>query len=135
MKAKFLIDTNVFLRFLLKDNQQQYDQAVDYFTQARESKIEIVVLPQVLFELIYVLNGFYNMSKQEVYDVISKIVKSDYLDVFDRDIWLKVLPTWLEKNIDAVDIYLYYYAQTYNCHVLSYDRDYKKLELLPSSNS
>ena len=50
--TRLITDTNVFLRFLLNDNTQQYKQATNIFRKAKEKKIELIVPQIIIFEIL-----------------------------------------------------------------------------------
>ena len=53
--AKYIVDTNVFLRFLLKDNEEYFKKARRYFLQAKKHQITLILLPVVVLEINDVL--------------------------------------------------------------------------------
>lgn len=125
---KYLLDTNVFLRFLLQDNKKYYQTASNYFKKAQEKKIETEIIPEVIFELDYVLKGVYHLSKKEVTDILLKLVKTPYLKIENRELLLTVIEEYQKKSVDLFDIYLFYLAKNKNSEVLSFDRDFLKLK-------
>lgn len=54
-KADFLPDTNVLLRYLLKDDPEQFSRAEEFFERIREGKERAILLEGVLVECLYVL--------------------------------------------------------------------------------
>lgn len=129
MKTYFA-DTNIFLRFLLRDNFQQYKQAKAYFTLAKENKIKIVILAKVIFEIDYVLKKVYGLSPAEISAKLSDLVSATYLDIKDRSLWLKNLEIYGLFNFDLVDIFISEKAKSEGGEVLSFDQDFRKLKKL-----
>ncbi len=127
MKKHFL-DTNVILRFLLKDNPDLFQKAKNYFQKAKQNKLALVVVPQVVFEVNYVLAGVYSFAKTKRVKVIKQIVSAAALRVERREILLKALDKYKECNIDLVDIYLWCLARQEKGEVVSFDEDFKKLQ-------
>ena len=126
---KYFLDTNVILRFLLHDSEKYYDKARDYFEKAKNGKIEIIIIPEVFFEIDYVLRGVYSITKKEVCDIILKLLLTPYLNISDRDILITTVRIYQKINIDFFDIYLYYRAISQKGTVLSFD----KTPLIPAS--
>lgn len=124
---KYYIDTNVILRFLLKDNERHYNEAADYFEKAKDGKIEITLIPEVLFEIDYVLRGVYFLSKNEVVDILLKLVKTPYLKIENRNIIISVIEQYQLLSVDLFDVYLYFFAKSRDASVLSFDKDFLKL--------
>lgn len=124
---KFFVDTNVILRFLLHDNEEYYKKAVSYFEEAKKGKIELNLIPEVLFEMDYVLREVYSLSKQEVVEVSLKLIKSPYLKIMDRSVLIQSLEKYGSISIDLFDIYLYYFSLSKKGSVLSFDKDFAKI--------
>jgi len=124
---KFFLDTNVILRFLLKDNEKYYNQARGYFEKAKKGEIEIHLIPEVIFEIDYVLRGVYSLTKNEVVDILSKLIKSPYLKIFDREVLMTTVDKYQSINVDLFDIYLYYHSLSQGAEVLSFDKDFNRI--------
>jgi len=126
--TKYVVDTNVFLRFLLKDNKKYFNQARKYLTRAKERKITLILLPQVVFEIDYVLKGVYSLSRKESANILSSLVKSPDLEVKERKILIETIEKYKKINIDLVDIYLSAVAKQQKAKILSFDKDFKKIK-------
>jgi predicted nucleic-acid-binding protein len=125
---RYLLDTNVILRFLLQDHKKYYEIASEYFRKAQHKQIELGIIPEVLFELDYVLRGVYHLSKTEVVDILSKLIKTPYINIKNRGLILTIIEEYQKKTIDLFDIYLFYLAKNEKSEVISFDRDFKKLK-------
>ena len=69
MKA---LDTNVLVRFLVKDDEQQAKAVYRIFKQT-ESKAEVFFVPTlVVLEIVWVLDSVYETTRQEILDSISR---------------------------------------------------------------
>ncbi|MCM8788055.1 MAG: PIN domain-containing protein [Candidatus Omnitrophica bacterium] len=124
---KYLLDTNVILRFLLQDNNKYYQIALNYFKKAQQKQIVLEIIPEVLFELDYVLRGVYHLSKNKVVDILSNLLKTPYLMIENRELMLTVVEKYQRINIDLFDLYLFYIAKYKKSEVLSFDEDFQKL--------
>lgn len=124
---KYYLDTNVVLRFLLRDNEKYYDLARDYFRKAKSGEIEINLIPEVVLEIDYVLRGFYSLTKEEVTAILLKLIKSSYLKIIDRELLIDALEKYQSINVDLFDIYLYHLSLSKNASVLSFDKDFNKI--------
>ena len=124
---KYFLDTNVILRFLLHDSEKYYNQAKNYFEKARDEKIEINIIPEVFFEIDYVLNGVYSLEKKEICSILLKLLLTPYLNISDRDILITSVKKYQKTNIDFFDIFLYYKATEQKASVISFDQDFRKI--------
>lgn len=126
MKVYFA-DTNIFIRFLLRDNLQQARKAGHYFSLAKAKKIRIIVLSEILLEIDYVLKKVYSLSRLEITQKLSDLVRSVYFDVEDRSLWIRNFELYPKTNFDLVDIFLFEKAKNEGGKVLSFDKDFQKL--------
>lgn len=132
---KYLVDTNIFLRFLLKDNQKFYQQAKKYFILAHEKKIKLSLISPVVFELDYVLKGVYGLKRDESADLLRKLISLPILEVENREILLEAIEKYKKLNVNLFDLYLWEMAKQEKAKVLSFDKDFKKIKDLKSKKS
>lgn len=123
----YVIDTNVFLRFLLQDHKKHYQTAKKYFLQARKGKIKLILIPEIVLELNYVLRGVYSLSRKKTASLLEKVVKSPDLKVQDRNILIEAVGAYEKTNVDLTDLFIYQVAQKENAEVLSFDKDFSKI--------
>lgn len=126
---KYLVDTNVLLRFFLKDNLGYYNEAKKYLIKAKEKEIELILIPEVIFEIDYVLAGFYSLGKKERIEILANLIKSPALNVVSREVIISAIEKYQIINIDLFDLYLYYLARSENAEALSFDKDFRKLKI------
>ncbi len=119
---RWLVDTNVVLRFLLADDKELYLKAKEYFNQARKGEIELILIPQVVFEVEYVLKGVYGIKAKARSQILRSLVLSIELRVFEREVLLSSVNLAEKRNIDLVDAYLVETARKEKIGVLSFDK-------------
>lgn len=124
----YLADTNIFLRFFLKDNETFYKKAKNYLTKAKNKKIKLIVLPEIIFEIDYVLQGVYKLAKQKRAQLLKVLVETPYLIIESRDVLMATINQYQKVNIDLFDIFLYQTAQVKKAKILSFDKDFRKLK-------
>ena len=116
-----MFDTNVILRYVLNDNEEMADRAEKYILDGN-----VWVTVEVIAEVVYVLNGFYELDRKEVVSFVK-----DFLDVVEckeKDVLKLALDTYEGKKLDFVDCVLYAYHQAYGWDIATFDR--KLLRLL-----
>lgn len=104
MKRKF-IDTNIFLRYLTKDDLAKYEKCKELFKKAMDGKIALSTSEMVIAELIWTLISYYKVPKAEVIEKISIIVGTENLYIPGKDIVSDALVIFAGKNIDYIDAY------------------------------
>lgn len=123
-KNKYVVDTNVFLRYFLHDIEKHYQKAKKLLSQAKTGEVELIVVPQVIFEVNYVLLKVYSLDKKQVIEVLKSVIISPDLEVIKRDILLAAVNKYRKVNIDLIDLYLYFQAKKINGEVFSFDKDF-----------
>ena len=126
MKTYFL-DTNVLLRFFLKDDLKHFKLAEKYLLKAREGRIKLIVIPEVVHEIEYVLRKVYGLKKDQMVGVLTTLLGTSYIKFENKEIVIKTLSLFSVKSVDFADAYLFAYANSKKAKVLSFDQDFKKL--------
>lgn len=110
MKSYF-IDTNYFLRLLLKDDIKQFDEAYSIFQLAVNQEIKIFTSTIVFFEIYWVLSSFYKKNKIKIINYLKKILKMDFLEIENRAILKEALILFKKHILDLEDCYNISYAK------------------------
>ena len=128
-----IIDANVVLRYLLRDHEEFYREAETLFNQAFSGKKKVFINDAVIAEVVYVLSGFYKVSRQEIAQVLKELLKAKGISAVDKDVLVNALKIFAEKNIDFVDCLICAYGN--RCQVMSFDRKVRKcVKELPLSS-
>jgi len=101
------VDTNYFLRFLLKDNSVQSKLAIELFQKASENKIKLCTSVVVFFEIYWVLKSFYKKDNLYISNVLQQLLKLDFINYENHEI--------LHSAVNNVDFYNYDLEDAYNC--------------------
>ena len=123
----YYIDANYFLRFILKDNLAQWKIANNYFEKAKQEKIKLVFLTEVILEIEYVMRKVYKLNRKLIFKYISTLLVINSFEIVDREVLKLALLTYLDKNIDFVDAILFYKSKNRQAEVLSFDKDFDKM--------
>ena len=124
---RFIVDTNIFLRFLLKDHPKHYQLAKKHFFRAQKKEIGLILIPEVVMEINYVLRKVYSFTREETANALIKIIKSPDLEVKERVVLTEAVEKYKKKNIDLVDLFIFEIAKKEKVKVLSFDKDFKKI--------
>ncbi len=124
---RFIVDTNVFLRFLLEDHPKYFKLAKKHFSQAQKKEIGLILIPEVVLEINYVLRKVYSFTREETASVLIKIIKSPDLDVKEREVLIEAIEKYQKKNVDLTDLYIFETARKEKVKILSFDKDFKKI--------
>jgi len=128
MENKF-VDTNVFLRYLTKDNPSKYERCREMFKRALQGEIAISTSGMVIAELIWTLLSYYKVPKAEVIEKVSVILGTENLFVPDKDVLVDTQVLYARKNIDFIDAYNAVFIKYQGLReIYSYDEDFETIE-------
>lgn len=119
--ARYLIDTNVILRLLVGDNEDQKNQALKWFDEARRGE-KVVILPTIVVaEVVFVLESFYQKEPLEIASILKDVISNVWIEVPDRDVLLKIWLPYVQGR-HFVDSFLIAFSKTQSVGVLSFDK-------------
>ena len=109
-----LIDTNIILRYLLKDNEQQAKKAVEVISAGAYTTAEVIA------EAVYVLSRVYKIPREEV----SWMIHCVLLDVKVENLksLRYALGLFNQTTLDFVDCLLVAYHKVADVEILSFDK-------------
>ena len=126
-----LVDTNVILRFLVQDNEKMYQSTKRLFERVSEAQEKLEVKSYVLFEVVYVLNGYYELSREKIKDILTIFFQSKGIYIRKKNVALMALQLFAETSYDFVDCYLAAELKTGNIkEIYTFDKDLSKLGVL-----
>ncbi|MFC1852689.1 PIN domain-containing protein [candidate division CSSED10-310 bacterium] len=127
MKA---LNTNILIRFLVKDDEQQAQVVYNTFKEAEKSKDVYFIPAVVLLETIWVLESVYNVARKEILDAIENLLLLPILSV-DGQPAVRAFITSARKNrIDITDVLIACFAHYSGCEsVLTFDKKAARFEL------
>ena len=121
--ASLFVDTNVFLRFLTNDDPAKAKRAETLFRDAVRGKIMLATSQLVIAEIIWTLESFYELEKQEVATKVEKILNTPNLECAEASLLLMALDLYVHQNIDFIDAYHAFHMKERGLkRILTYDR-------------
>jgi hypothetical protein len=67
---RYILDTNLLVRFLKNDHPKMSSAAADLFLQSASGKVELHLDPTIVAETAFVLTSFYKQDRAEVADAL-----------------------------------------------------------------
>lgn len=123
----YYVDTNIFIRYLTEDVPQQTDLVEKRFEQAKQNQINLIVTEFTIAEVLYVLQSFYKMDKNQAVVKIQTIISTSWIDIKRKEAVLEALLLYKTMNIDFVDLLNWAVAKKNKAKILSFDKDFDKL--------
>ena len=79
-------------------------------------------------EVVWVLESFYGYPKSQISETITHFLRSDGLEVFDRELMVQALGLYGEKNIDFADALLAQFALNQDSSLIySFDNHFSRI--------
>ncbi len=123
---KYLLDTNLLLRFLLADHTELSPKAVRLFQQAADRKCLLILTALGLAEAVWVLTSYYQLGRKPVADNLAKMVVRAGVHCPEQDVILDALKRFRATNCDFYDCYLAACAAASGIGIASFDNDFAK---------
>lgn len=128
---KLFLDTNIFLRFFLRDNESQYRNVCRLFAKIEEGNSKPYTSSIVFLELNYVMRSIYKLPIDEVLDYIDAVKKMRGMTVIEKTGTDNAIFLYKKYNIKLGDCFIA--SQLPKGGVLiSYDADFKKVKEIHS---
>jgi predicted nucleic-acid-binding protein len=118
---KAVLDTNVILRLLIGDNQEQQKQALQWIKQAQLGDLHLTLPTIVVAETVFVLESFYEKQRHDIAGIMNDLLSNLWIDVPDRDVLL-ALWKYYASGLHFVDSFLIAWSKVQDIPVLSFDK-------------
>jgi uncharacterized protein len=131
LKNKVYADTNLFIRFFTGEPANQASESGKFLSRVSDGKYELFICDLVIAEIIYVLGSVYNLGKAAVIEKILAIAEIDNTVIENRQVVLRAMDLYEDKNIDFIDAYVVSHMAKNNCSaIFSFDNDFKKIDFI-----
>jgi predicted nucleic acid-binding protein len=121
----YLLDTNALVRYLVRDEENQYQQVVGWFKEAEAGKIRIIIPAIVVAETCFVLESFYKKPRHEIGDSMVVFLSQRWMTVPDRDILLSLWDNF-KNGLHFVDSFLVAWAEKDKYQLMTFDKKLPK---------
>jgi uncharacterized protein len=102
---KIFADTNLFLRYLTNDVPAQADAVENLLRRAGQKQVELVTTSLVIAEIVWTLESFYNLPREDIQAKVFAILHTPGLQVTDSDLVSHAVAWYAAKNVDFIDAY------------------------------
>ena len=122
------VDTNVIVRFLVRDDEKQSQAAYRRLKKAEVDRETLFVPLVVVLETIWVLESAYNKSRTDVIDSIEDMRRMPIFEFERDDVLHRVLSDGRNCRADLADLLIAHSAQASGCDCgITFDKDAAKL--------
>lgn len=97
------VDTNVLIRFLVRDDEAQFEKARKLIKREIAAGRRVFVSQLVLLETEWVLRSRYSLSKPQIIEIVSGLLDTTDVRFEDEPAIEEALFTWKEAAADFAD--------------------------------
>jgi predicted nucleic-acid-binding protein len=97
------VDTNVLVRFLVRDDELQFQRALKLVRREVSAGRQVFVSLLVLLETEWVLRSRYSLKKQEIVDIVSALLEAADVQFEDEPAIEEALFVWKDNAVGFAD--------------------------------
>ncbi|GAB4422049.1 MAG: type II toxin-antitoxin system VapC family toxin [Thermodesulfovibrionales bacterium] len=121
------LDTNVLIRYLVKDDAKQAKKASDIIKKITTSGESCFINRIVLCEMVWVLESAYGYSRKEIINVLDMMLRTKQFEIESKDIIRQALHDYRNGRGDFADYIVARVNQANGCDTtLTFDRAVKE---------
>lgn len=114
MDNLIFVDTNVFLRFFVRDVESFYRKAKELFEKAERGDAKLVTSDMVIAEIVWVLESYYDFSKSEIKEVVDTILETKNIKISNHARVKEAINNYALGKFDFIDAYNIAYIKAKN---------------------
>ncbi len=131
MSKRRLVDTNLIIRYLVQDHDRHARAADKLFDACDRGDVEVVVLPVVLAECVFVLESFYGHPRAGIASALGRLISSPGVEISEVTIHFDALNRYQATRAHFVDCLIAATAVAKNVPVSTFDQDFRKFPDVP----
>ena len=128
MSTRYLVDTNILLRFLSGEPVRQAEAAKKLFSEAAAGEVVLDVSPVIVAETIYTLLSFYGVERDEAAGKLLMLLRQPGVKLRDGPQVFSALERLRTANVGFADAFLAAGGAAENVAIASFDRDLDKFQ-------
>lgn len=128
-KKPVFVDTNVFLRAIVKEDEQTFNECLSFLKIVSNGKIKAITSTLVFLEINFVLLSFYKFPKGKVQQALESILDLPHLKIVDVFDMRETIETYKKTKIKFVDCLLASLLKKKDFKIVSYDTDFDTLKV------
>lgn len=124
------IDTNVFIRYITKDDPDKAEACFGLFKRIETSETMATTSESVIAEVAFVLSSprLYNLSHEEIRETLYPLLTLPGLRLQQRDTYLRALDLYALHPLDFEDVLSVAHMEHQHIEeVVSYDKGFNRL--------
>lgn len=129
---KVLLDTNVWLRFFLKDEIVQFDQVASLFSFIDRGAVVPYVSTIILLEINFILKKIYKLPESEVFILIKNILEFRGITLIEKTNFIKAFDWHQKYKVKLADCLIANQLPD-KATLVTFDHEFRKIKGLNSA--
>lgn len=109
------LDTNVIVRFLVRDDEQQSETVYKYLKKAEKSGEAFFIPLAVVLETVWVLGSAYRKSRADILNSLESLMHSQVFRLDRDDVVGRVISDARNSDADIADLIIAHSARASGC--------------------
>jgi len=97
------LDTNIVIRYLLKDDIKQYNRAEKLISTAIKNRSMLHISLIVLCEIVWVLHYTYELERKEIVHFLATLLHAEQVEIENRQLALNTFEEFQNSQADFAD--------------------------------
>jgi len=129
MIKRILIDTNLIVRYLIKDNKEQFKFAEEFFELVRIGKVKAYLEQTVFTETIFVLSNIYLIPRETIASTLFDLIMYKGIFNSEKDVLIESLNIFSDTKLHIVDCILVAKAKLEKIEIKTFDKELIKYSI------
>ena len=122
-----LLDSNIFIRFLIQDVPSHFERAKEIFEGIEAGKVKGFISLLVINEVIWILENFYELKRDIYIPKLLTLLSLRNMKIMEakKDAILTILQEMPKHSFDFTDVYLFEVKEKRS--IVSFDKDFQRI--------
>jgi predicted nucleic-acid-binding protein len=121
------LDTNALVRMLIEDDENQAKQVQHVVMSAEKNSVQILIIPEVLIETVWVLESVYRCTRKEIWQFLESLLSTATF-AFPNSTVIRDVTNQYKKRGDFADLLIVAQARKHKAKKLfSFDKNLQKI--------
>ncbi|MFN7037974.1 MAG: PIN domain-containing protein [Alphaproteobacteria bacterium] len=103
MTKNILLDTNIIIRYFLKDHEEFSALACITFNKIKQGIVKAYITNYIFAEIVFVLQNVYNIPKNEISEALNDLLLIKGIIMDNKALISEALNIYSTKNLSIID--------------------------------
>ena len=122
-----LVDANVILRYLLRDDEPLFQEASEILEKVRTGQEKMIILESVLTECAYVLLKVYDVDKSSIAEKLTGLLYYKGVTNLDKQDLIDAMNLFDQTRLSFVDCLLCAKSRNHAMPIVTFDKELKSI--------